>query len=567
MPRTRPGYGRNVGTYATVEELIAENPQTGIPGDYGYVGATAPFARVESDGTTFQAPVSGGVLTAKKLKSFARNVFLQRRQRAGYGRLFVPSTSNIVYIDPLVAGPGTGSLSDPLNSLPASVVNGYTYLFAEGSKTIFTVNRFGSGIGAGTVFGTYERATGARVITELARLATIEFTSAAASMTAFTLTTTNTGVAFSGLRFTCPDVSSGDRRAIYGGTTSNAISPTIEYCFFDGIDSRPVGGSGVPLGAAIFTFSDDTTIRFCTSRGVIGDQVWIGTNAGLGGKRLRVYGNDFIVPFTTNDGPDGLQFSINALNAAPYVCDNWVELRSNQKQCIIYQQSSADAGGVFANNVFWGSEISLPRAGTNNSKTVYIDQPRCAIHGNIVYGGQYGVFGGAHQSIVGNIIATSIDEYSDLSLTDLTCYFGVTMSGSSGDSTKVLNNTFIAFGPHFRGTAIHDTSTIAAHVLSGNIVSGKYKIGIRRGVTGAERSNVVFGAETPSATTDGSFVALSNTSIVEDPRINDICLPDIVVLGIASPDDYVPYEDPEGSVSDRNLLIAGAIQRTNDDFS
>jgi hypothetical protein len=568
-----------VGTYATAAALQAAFPATVNAGRIGLVGASAPYTEYKSDGvswnsstlTTQQTSVLSkaadyNAITGARIKRWARSQWMLNRLAAGYGTLFTPNTGTVIYIDPAVAGSGTGTLTDPFNAIPATVTNGNTYLMAEKtSVTITTTARTGAALGANTVWGTYERMTGRRLLTDPSRLATFSFTSAAASAQAFNLGVTNTNVTFSGLRLTCPDVMLGDRRAIYASTSSVSVAPMIEYCIFDGIDSR-TDATSVPPGAGIFSFSDDTTVRFCTFRNIIADAIWIGypAAAAAGGRRPRVYGNDIILPQISVDGPDGIQLNPGLVASNPYVTDNWIELSSNQKQCLISSGSGyalTDTGYV-ARNVMWGPDLSTPRLGVSNSKTCEWQAAGTVFESNIIRGGQYGLNASMPFEAYGNLFVADHGTLADASLTSLTAYYGLVLSNTAGHASVVSNNTFVRIGTTAMGTAIHQTSTLTSHVMTNNIVLGKYELGIRRGNTATETNNCVYGPNIAWANSGGTSQATGTGGVTADPQLDyELCpKPGSPVVGAASASNYKTYTDVHGYPARKDLLILGAAQ-------
>lgn len=508
-------------------------------------------------------PTASGAASTKSLKRMARAIWLRNRLAAGYGTVYVPNTATVVYVDPGVAGPGTGTLADPYKSIPAVVTNGYTYLLAEGSTTTFTSARFGTGVGQGTVFGTYARGTGARILTDTSRLATVVFTASGASTQAFTLSTaSNYGVTFSGLRFTCPDVIQGDRRAVYIGSSANQGPNTIEYCVFDGIDSRATV-NGTPGGAAISSYGNDTIIRFNTIRNIIADGIW------CSGLRPKIYGNDIVLPAVSVDGPDCVQLSPQAAGGNPSIHDNWLELGSNQKQCLVSSGNGyvATDSGYVGRNVMWGSDLSTTRIGASNSKTVYWEAYGTKFEGNIIRGGQYGIQLGRPAVVCGNIFICDHSSLADGSLTANNAYYGVVPSSNAGDASSIVNNTLLRIGDSPIGKAITQTASTTTHVIANNAVVGKFAFGIERANKPTEYNNAVFGATLRWVGAGGSTEDTPGAgAITGDPQF-DVelrALPTSPLIGAAAGGVYLSYVDAHGYPSRGDLLIIGACQAPSD---
>lgn len=544
----------NDSNYPATFSLDINNNVTGLVGPGG---GNIPFSNN-----------SKPPLTSIGFKRTARSLWKGWRAETGYGSIYKSNVGIVYYIDPAVTGPGAGTLADPYKVLPGTVVNSSTYLFLEGSVTNVSSAITGTQLGTGCVFGTYEQGTGRRVFTELHRLATIRFSGASGVSTqGITISTGNSGTTISGLRITCPDVAFGDRRGVYApvGTQTDV---TIEYCYFDNIDSTPVGG-GLPGGAAIFSFASGTTIRFNTIRNVIADAVWIGNNAANGGRNASIYGNDIIVPSVSANGPDAVQMGLDAgqtLGTGKHVIyANWLEILSNVKQCLILSGSgflNTDSADVYR-NVMWGSDLSTPKQGASNSKTCEWQGKNLTFTSNILRGGQFGLNLSSDANVVGNVFLCDHGVLADTSLTSTDQYLGIVPFSGATNATKICNNTLIRLTVGSGGTAIHHTSGTSAAVMANNTVLGPFMIGIRRDTTLAiETNNAVYGASIAWANASAVAIPPGTLGVTANPELDIELRPalDSPILGAASTVYSLPFTDIYGYPNRSDLKICGAVQ-------
>ena len=555
-----------LGVHSSATSLTLLYPPADYLGATALVGSSSPYTQYYSDGNQWIGVYDENTISTTRLRNHFRKVWERNRQKAGYGVLYVPNTANVVYIDPTASTDGAGTVASPRNILPATVANNTTYLFKERTTLNLTDTRWGTGVGAGTIFGTYESYTGNRILTDLSRLATINFTSASTNTQIFNLTATNTNVTFSGVRFTCPDVIPGRRDAIYAGTASTSINTVIEYCYFEGIDSRPA--SGIPLGSCIFSFSDNIVVRFNTARNNICDIMWMGENASkVGGKNPHIYGNDFIVPVVDRDGPDALQISYDMTGTGHpmqlKITDNWLEINSNQKQCLVSNGSNvADGRGYVARNVFWGHDMSGPVLGTNNSKTVEWQLSNTIFESNVFRGGHYGINLSWPADVRGNIFIADHTTFGDATLTTSTKYYGVVLPASTTNQVRVTNNTFIRIGNEAIGMAIQQYTDSTQHIIANNIILGKFFRGISMKVSGQiETHNCVIGPTTPYANHSTGAALTGTNAVLVDPLLDSTLTPTNSALkGWANTSYLLPFTDIYNSPFSSEVKIIGAVQ-------
>lgn len=560
-----------LGVHSSATSLTLLYPPADYLGAAALVGSSSPYTQYYSDGNQWIGVYDENTISTTRLRNHFRKVWERNRQKAGYGVLYVPNTANVVYIDPTASTDGAGTVASPRNILPATVANNTTYLFKERTTLNLTDTRWGTGVGAGTIFGTYESYTGNRILTDLSRLATINFTSASTNTQIFNLTATNTNVTFSGVRFTCPDVMPGRRDAIYAGTASTSINTVIEYCYFEGIDSRPA--SGIPLGSCIFSFSDNIVVRFNTARNNICDIMWMGENASkVGGKNPHIYGNDFIVPVVDRDGPDALQISYDMTGTGHpmqlKITDNWLEINSNQKQCLVSNGSNvADGRGYVARNVFWGHDMSGPVLGTNNSKTVEWQLSNTIFESNVFRGGHYGLNLAWPTDVRGNIFIADHTTFGDTTLTTLTKYYGIVLPGSTTNQVRVTNNTFIRIGDEAIGMAIQQYTDSTQHVIANNIILGKFFRGISMKVGGqTETNNCVIGPATPYANHSTGAALTGTNAVLVDPLLDATLTPTSSSMRNAgSVGHLLPFTDVYDTPYSKESNIIGAIQKISDE--
>lgn len=575
----------DVGTYASLSILESTYPASTHKGRVATVGASAPYTLYVSDGTSWITQLSStqaldltnqlprSISSRKKFKQLGREYFYRVRLELGYGKVFVPNTSTVVYIDVTSATNGVGTLADPMNAIPATATNGTTYLFAERTLISVTPSIAGTRIGAGTVWGTYERSTGNRILVDISRLATFSFYAASGvNARGFDLNLNNIGVAFSGLKFTSPDVVFGDRRGINIGSSAINVSPIIEYCVFENIDSRlPAGGT--PTGSAISSFSNNTTVRFCTLRNILADSIWCGAISSTGAENFNCYGNDIIVPNTQGmDGPDGIQHSTDHPIKNLVIAGNYVELYSNIKQCIISSgtgYATTDTAYI-GKNVCIGSDLSSPKA-SNNNKVIEFQGYNLYFETNLLWGGQYGLNLSHKSTVLGNVFVCGHDNATivDTSLTSTDLYYGISVGGANGvsDSSKIFNNTFIR-NVGTGGTAIHQTNSTTVHEIKNNCVVGPFQLGIRYSLTGAtERFNAVYGAVIPWANAGGTSVGIGTNGITTDPKLDYTFSPGSGSSLIISSNNvsytFKSFVDYRGYLSSYDAPIVGAVTETS----
>lgn len=575
----------DVGTYASLSILESTYPASTHKGRVATVGASAPYTLYVSDGTSWITQLSStqaldltnqlprSISSRKKFKQLGREYFYRVRLELGYGKVFVPNTSTVVYIDVTSATNGVGTLADPMNAIPATATNGTTYLFAE--RTLISVTPYiaSTRIGAGTVWGTYERSTGNRILVDISRLATFSFYAASGvNARGFDLNLNNIGVAFSGLKFTSPDVIFGDRRGINIGSSAINVSPIIEYCVFENIDSRlPAGGT--PTGSAISSFSNNTTVRFCTLRNILADSIWCGAISSTGAENFNCYGNDIIVPNTQGmDGPDGIQHATDHPIKNLVIAGNYVELYSNIKQCIISSgtgYATTDTAYI-GKNVCIGSDLSSPKA-SNNNKVIEFQGYNLYFETNLLWGGQYGLNLSHKSTVLGNVFVCGHDNATivDTSLTSTNLYYGISVGGADGvsDSSKIFNNTFIR-NVGTGGTAIHQTNSTTVHEIKNNCVVGPFQLGIRYSLTGATESfNAVYGAVIPWANAGGTSVGIGTNGITTDPKLDYTFSPGSGSSLIISSNNvsytFKSFVDYRGYLASYDAPIVGAVTETS----
>lgn len=575
----------DVGIYTSTTALEAAYPAASHIGRLASVGASAPYTIYVSDGSAWVVQLTStqvsdlagqlprSIASRKKFKQVGREYFYRIRASLGYGVSYIPNTATVVYIDVNSATNGVGSLTDPMNAIPATATNGTTYLFAEQTVISVSPSIAGTRIGASTLWGTYERSTGKRLFIESNRLATFSFSAASGvSARGFDMNLNNIGVVFSGLKFTSPDVIFGDRRGINVGSSATNVSPFIEYCIFENIDSRlPAGGT--PTGAAITSFSNNTTVRFCTFRNVLADNIWCGAISSAGGENFSCYGNDIIVPNTQGlDGPDGIQHSTDHPIKSLYITGNYVELYSNIKQCIISSGSgyATTDTAYMGKNVCIGSDLSSPKA-SNNNKVIEFQGYNLYFETNLLWGGQYGLNTSHKATILGNVFVCGHDNTTivDTSLTSTTLYFGISVGGNDGvaDSSKIFNNTFVR-NVGTGGTAIHQTNSTTAHEIKNNCVVGPFQIGIRFSSTGAtEGFNAVYGSVIAWANAGGTSVGTGTNGITTDPKLDYTFSPgsgsSLIVSSNNASYIFKSFIDYRGYLSSYDAPIVGAVTETS----
>lgn len=294
---------------------------------------------------------SGDTLTAQTSRKRILRPFFEA-YRAKMMALYPPvaNTGTVVYIDPTVAGPGSGTFADPYKNYP-SFTNNYTYLQKERTywlQTTFTLTNISQ---TGLVFGTYSALDGSRVF-EPERLATID--GGTVHYTAMRWTGTSGTFALSGLRII--GGGAGSTMIQFLANTAGTGVVTVEHCVFDkmgnyGLSGGYLNNQAINVGPArlIARFN-----RVC----VLGDGI-AASPQGLG---YDILCNDVTTPaLTAASGPDCIQIARSGATATGRgnVRGNWLDQAATTKQAFIVSGGTPQSSGeevIFAANFVFGTD-------------------------------------------------------------------------------------------------------------------------------------------------------------------------------------------------------------------
>jgi hypothetical protein len=519
---------------------IAVNPEVSGGGSGDVVG---PASSIDGeialfDGTTGALLKGGGLSLTSQLvrKRIMRPYF--EAYRAAMMALYPPvaNTGTVVYIDPTVTGPGTGTFADPYKDVPV-LTNNYTYLFKERTRTASAARLTGISV-TGVVFGTYASLDGARVFQQ-ERLATIDGNTY--FRCAIRWQGTSGTFALSGIRIVGGYNASGAVQGFQSITAPAASTITVEYCVVESFGSYQLV-TGQTNNQAITVSGARLVARFnriC----VDGDGLDTSPAAGAGYEFIC---NDITTPSSlAAGGPDCLQVTRTSTNAVgkQIIVGNWLNQAASTKQALIVAGGTPQATGeetLFARNFCFGTDI-VAHPGLTPFNVMGVAYNNNTTSVQIVVGNYFDQFNGWASVPSNSLLAYNIGVLEHTSTTTWLTGFE---AASGGTGALIANNTAIGVNR----TVVYDGTSVGFYGANGanatfvnNVcVNMEMKLG-----TGNVESYSLFQGSSP---TDGSNAAKAlgtGSSVVTDVMLD--------VVG--RPLDGSPAFAPSSSVTFNSTLL------------
>lgn len=319
--------------------------------------------------------------------------------RRSYASLMAANRGKIVYIDLNAANDGAGTWQSPRNRVPP-FYGGESYLFKMGNVVRGTLRAAG-----GTLIGTYDPASGGRVIDKNRQLAVFDANGANKCIDAAV-----SDVIVSGVKFTTSGTfTAGGTFGFYSCPASGGNSHVIEHCDFDGL--RPaVDRQGISGG--IYVWGRNAIIRANRFRRSPLDCIYVArSTGGAGPAGADIYGNDVeLEQGIVTDGPDCVQIhSGSGAFGMVRVSENWLRHRSNVKQCIVLSGNSASTDGAdLVDNVALGPVQTEPfplNDPIRKGKTIYSECQNTLVTRNKIDSGVWAIgLYGAGSSALRNLM-------------------------------------------------------------------------------------------------------------------------------------------------------------------
>jgi hypothetical protein len=439
-----------------------------------------------------------------------------RRRSEVLMAIYPPSTAALgggtIYIDPTVAGPGTGTFTDPFLAMPA--VAGYagrTVLFRE--RTTF-VGNISTSNAASYDFGTYSASDGTRIF-DIKRAAHI-FANGASNCFSFSGLGANT-LRFAGIKLSGARNAAGTGNGIFGGNSTPGSTLIVEHC-----DLSDCEGSSV--GALLSARCERNIIRFNRMVGNDLDIIWSQAPATLPNYTFECYGNELILLGATRDGPDVIQLNrtTTGLFRNVWIYANWIEHRAGSKQGIIANGGTLSAQDrilIDGNYLFGLSDVtSVPDLSGDGSSQVAIQVDTLGglhIRSNYIDGWRRwcaSVRGTdlARSSLAGNVCYT--DGPSNQTSFE---WFGT--SSTTTSHVLVANNTLITVNPMvLPGNVAAMRVAGLNNVVVNNLFVGPWSRGLSLDAAQAESGNAFVGVTVPMSNFSG--VARAPTFAVPGDR-------------------------------------------------
>jgi hypothetical protein len=363
-----------------------------------------------------------------------------------------------IYIDPDYGPGGDGSESTPFDSwADVTFAAGNTYLQRNGTEWSGEIQCFVAATAAAPiVIGTYGDGPKAKINgSDAGKCITINTLGAYITIRGFELYSADTGV----------------NKTLGAGTNVVVEDCVIHDC-----------NIGVSIGG------HNCAVRDCVIYTVNMDGVFVS-----GGENIRVTGNTIYDVSTTTAVGDGIQVA----DTASYNCsgitieDNEITMTRPYKQAIIVQTAlGSSVGGSIARNVTRHVSGSV----SGDTKNIYVGVPNVRVVGNVVTGGNGGIWCESANAVVsGNIV-----------IADDGMEYGILVDEST---SYIVNNTLI--GAMGVGIATGGTTTRFVH---NNILRGPV-IGLSKGASGTTDSyNAYFDVGTTNASGTGD--------VTEDPLLD-----------------------------------------------
>lgn len=415
---------------------------------------------------------------------------------------------SVVYIDPSVAGPGSGSFADPYKAWSSVTwAAGNVYLQKENTTSTaqITVGASGSSAQSPIKIGAYDKDTGAQIV-DPQRFAKLDGLSAI-EQGIYCINRSNLDIS----NFEIMNIAriSANPNGIY---TTGGSQVAVRRCKIHDIFGSQ--SSGIKTNTTTYLTVTENEVYNCDE-----DGIWLGA-----GPFFVTYNYVHDVDKGGFAGGDCLQ-AYGTLGAFLIAYNRFDHSNSNNKQTIIVQDTGSSVGGTIARNWLKGGNPDSAYASANRHKTLYIDQAGALVYGNYVEGGEYAIFASGGVATGIRIVGNLILQYG------LNSLIGIS---HAVNNSKVLNNTVVRILSDLttvQSRGIEQSSSgVTGSQCKNNIVIG-YQIGLRQGVysTAAVEYNSVYGCTTPLA--DASFVSrtLDAHSLITDPQLDSTYKPKAVL--------------------------------------
>jgi hypothetical protein len=436
---------------------------------------------------------------------------------------YIANPGSVVYIDPNSVTNGVGTFADPRNAWPTTFAASTAYLLKERTRIISlsALNTIGAG-GAhvGCLIGTYDAATGARIL-DKSRLATIDGTTFARFAVRYQGTSGD--FTLSGVRIVGCTNAGGGIQMFESITSTGVTTIVVEHCVFEDMGAFQLVSGSINNQAINIAGTARLIARF-NRINVKGDGLLQGATGGL-----DCYCNIIITPSNiTNSGPDCIQIlrtttaSLGKIN----VYLNWLDQQANCKQAFIISGGTPQANGeqvYFANNFCWGVDtLAVPPLGPDGQSHIAFNCD--SLNGTVVVGNYFDQWAGWASVTTGGVLMHNIG-YRDHGGAFF-AGFGASV-GSSG--AIIANNTALA-GPATQiGTdTAYEIQGSGIHTVKNNAVVGPWVRGMRINASTTTESNSLF-YNCVSNLLNGSnaAISLSGSSITVDPIVDILGRPRI----------------------------------------
>ncbi len=404
------------------------------------------------------------------------------RGRVGYrgGGVYLMAT---FYIDPTVSGTGTGTFGDPYKSWAsiAFFAAGNTYLQKAGT-TFFgtiTVNVGGSSEATRVIVGSYDPVTGAattnKAFIDASTSGNLRGLRVAGSVNFVTVQDLDiVGGNGVGIR-TCMDAGS-------SGSKANNLK-CLRLRLHD------VQSSGANVSGGLNFYSDDAVVEDCEIFNIGDDGIY---GEGL---RPRIWRNRiYDVSQSNNVAGDPIQLNGNCSGFS--VCYNDLTQPKYLQQVFICSGASLGSGGLFAHNI---CRMPTGTTGSGSVKNVFNDQPGVTIQGNVIIGGDHGIWlDGTTPNcrIISNVV--------------MHAWQGIV---SNGGTNVIANNTVLySTDQGFRVFTGGGTPTIT------NNIAAYCGVGIAAIGTITKTTNCYF-SNTTNFLSLGSGGSIEGSAVTQDPRV------------------------------------------------
>lgn len=408
-----------------------------------------------------------------------------------YASLMAMQSGKVVYIDLNAASDGTGTWQSPRNRMPP-LFGGESYLFKPGNVFRGTLR-----VPAGVLIGTYDPASGGRIIDKNRPLAVFDSAGANKCIDAPVSSVTLSGVKLT----TSGTYAAGGTFGFYSCPQSGGNGHIIEHCDFDGL--RPaVDKQGISGG--IYVWGRDVTVRSNRFRRSPLDCVYIARSVGgVGPDGLDVYGNDIeLEQGIVTDGPDCVQIhSGGGTFGKVRVRDNFLRHRSNVKQCVVLSGNSASGDlADISDNVALGPVQTEPfplNDPIRKGKTIYSECMNTIVTRNKIDSGVWaiGLYGAGSKAVRNVMVFDAPGKVIDLGVI------------AQAPRIAIDKNRFIVLAGTLVEGVEHYLATATGVTITGNrfeVRGGTLDIPVRRNPGGSTESGTV--VERNSTRTDFEFL-------------------------------------------------------------